>query len=80
MVANFDKDIAKNLNLKSRYLLFAAYEKIQHIDQRLDVTLTAKVNKFINVMVNGVALYDDDFSNTLQSSQALSLGIVYNLP
>ncbi len=80
LVANFDKDIAKNLNLKSRYLLFAAYEKIQHIDQRLDVTLTAKVNKFINVMVNGVALYDDDFSNTLQSSQALSLGIVYNLP
>lgn len=80
LVANFDKDIAKNLNLKSRYLLFAAYEKIQHIDQRLDITLTAKVNKFINVIVNGVALYDDDFSNTLQTSQALSLGIVYNLP
>ncbi|TAF46331.1 MAG: DUF3078 domain-containing protein [Sphingobacteriales bacterium] len=80
VVANFDKNIAPNLNLKSRYLMFAAYEKIRHIDQRLDVTLTAKVNKFINVMVNGVALYDDDFSNALQTSQALSIGMVYNLP
>jgi hypothetical protein len=78
-VANIDKDIAKNLNLKSRYLLFASYEKIDHIVQRLDLTLTAKVNRFINVTVNGVALYDDDFSNYLQTSQALSLGILYNL-
>ncbi|TAH00365.1 MAG: DUF3078 domain-containing protein [Sphingobacteriales bacterium] len=80
VVANFDKDIAKNVNLKSRYLIFAAYEKLKNIDQRLDITLTAKVNKFINVMINGIALYDDDFSNTLQTSQALSLGVVYNLP
>lgn len=80
VVANFDKNIASNLNLKSRYLIFAAYERPKHIDQRLDVTLTAKVNKFINVLINGVALYDDDFSNTLQTSQALSLGVVYNLP
>lgn len=80
LVANFDKNIATNINLKSRYLVFASYEKINRIDQRLDITLTAKVNKFINVMLNGVALYDDDFSNTLQTSQALSIGIVYNLP
>ncbi len=79
-VANFDKDIAKNLNLKSRYLLFAAYEKIKHIDQRLDITLTAKVNSLMNVSINAVALYDDDFSSALQTSQALSLGIVYKLP
>lgn len=80
LVANFDKNIAPNLNLKSRYLIFAAYEKLKQADQRLDVTLTAKINKFINVMLNGVALYDDDFSNTLQTSQALSLGVIYNLP
>ena len=80
VVANFDKNIATNVNIKSRYLLFAAYEKFKNIDQRLDVTLTAKVNKYINVMLNGVALYDDDFSNTLQTSQALSLAVVYNLP
>ena len=79
VVANLDRDIATNLNLKSRYLLFAAYEKINRVDQRLDVTLTAKVNRFINVTVNGAALYDDDFSNYVQASQALSLGIIYKL-
>lgn len=80
VVANFEKDIAKNINLKSRYLIFAAYDKVNNIDQRFDVTLTAKVNKYINVMINGIWLYDDDFSNTLQTSQGMSLGVVYNIP
>lgn len=79
-VANFDKDIMENLNLKSRYLLFASYEKLNNIDQRLDMTLTAKVNKLINVTVNGTALYDDDFSGEIQSSQSLALGIVFKMP
>jgi hypothetical protein len=79
-VANFDKDVMENLNLKSRYMLFAAYEKINNIDQRLDITLTAKVNKLINVTVNGTALYDDDFSGEIQSSQSLALGLVFKMP
>lgn len=79
-VANFDKDIMDNLNLKSRYLLFASYENINNIDQRLDMTLTAKVNKLINVTVNGTALYDDDFSGEIQSSQSLALGFVFTMP
>jgi hypothetical protein len=76
-VANFDKDIMPNLNLKSRYLLFANYEQLSGIDQRLDVTLTAKVNKLINVTVAATGLYDDDFSNKIQYSQGLALGIVF---
>lgn len=79
-VANFDKDIMDNLNLKSRYMLFASYEKINNIDQRLDMTLTAKVNKLINVTINGTALYDDDFSGEIQSSQSLALGVVFKMP
>ncbi|MEO5910041.1 MAG: DUF3078 domain-containing protein [Pelobium sp.] len=78
-VANFDKDIIENLNLKSRYLLFAAYEKLTGIDQRLDVTLTAKVNKLINVTVGATALYDDDFSGDIQYSQSLALGVLFKL-
>lgn len=80
VVANFDKEIATNLTLKSRYLLFASYEKLNNIDQRLDVTLTAKVNKLINVTVAGTALYDDDFSSKLQATQSLALGLIYKLP
>ncbi|MFC5282447.1 DUF3078 domain-containing protein [Pedobacter alpinus] len=79
-VANFDKDVATNLNLKARYLLFAAYEKLNNIDQRLDVTVTAKVNRLINVTVATTALYDDDFSGKIQSSQSLALGIMFKIP
>ena len=79
-VANFDKDIATNINLKARYLLFAAYENINNIDQRLDVTLTARVNRLVNVTVGATALYDDDFSGKVQSSHNLALGISFKLP
>jgi len=80
VVFNFDKDIAQNLNLKSRYLIFASYEKLNNIDQRLDITLTAKVNKLINVTLNGTALYDDDYSGKIQSSQGMALGILFKVP
>ncbi len=80
IVADFDRDIATNINLKSRYLLFANYDRLNNIDQRLDVVLTAKVNKLINVTLSGTALYDDDFSGQIQSTQALALGIVYKIP
>lgn len=79
-VANFDKDIATNLNLKARYLLFAAYENLNNIDQRLDVTLTAKVNRLVNVTVGATALYDDDYSGEIQYTQNLALGIMFRVP
>lgn len=50
------------------------------LNQRLDMTLTAKVNKLINVTVNGTALYVDDFSGEIQSSQSLALGFVFTMP
>lgn len=80
LVANIDKDISSNLNIKSRYLLFANYEQLNNIDNRLDLTLTARVTKLINVTLAGVALYDDDTDNNIQSSQALSFGLMYKFP
>jgi len=77
VVAAIDKDVAENLNLKSRYTMFANYEKLKSIDNRLDVTLTARVNKMINVSLAGIVLYDDDTADEIQASQALSLGLVY---
>lgn len=79
-VANFDKDIAQNLNLKMRYLLFAGYENINNIDQRLDVTVTARINRLVNVTVGATALYDDDFSGKVQYSQNLALGLMFKIP
>jgi hypothetical protein len=78
--AEFNKDIAKNMNLKWRYMMFANYETLalKTIDHRLDINLVAKVNKFVNVSVGGILLYDFDQDSGLQLSQAFSLGILYS--
>jgi hypothetical protein len=79
ILAEFNKDIMKNVNLKWRYLLFANYETLaaKTIDHRLDVTITAKVNRFINVNIGGILLYDYDQDPGVQWSQAFSLGVLY---
>lgn len=80
MLAEFDKDIAKNLNLKWRYLLFANYETLaaKTIDHRLDLNLAAKVNQFVSVSLGGILVYDVDQDAGLQTSQAFSLGVLYS--
>lgn len=79
MLAQFDKDIAKNLNLKWRYMMFANYETLEAktIDHRLDLNLVAKVNRFVNVSFGGIVLYDFDQDSGVQLSQALNLGVLY---
>lgn len=77
IVSSFDKEIAKNLILKSRYAMFANYEKLSRIDNRLDVTLTANVNRVIYVSLSGIILYDDDTATKVQASQGMSFGLVY---
>lgn len=79
LVSSYDKDIAKNLNLKSRYSVFANYETLSRIDNRLDLTLTASVNRLINVSLAGIILYDDDMASKIQASQAMAFGLVYKL-
>ncbi len=78
--AEFDKDIAENLNLKWRYVLFANYEtlELKTIDHRLDLNLTAKVNKFVNVSLGGILLYDFDQDTSVQLSQLLTIGFAYS--
>ncbi len=79
LLAEFNKDIATNVNLKWRYIMFADYEilELNKIDHRLDLTLTAKVNKFINVSFGGIAMYFYNQDKDIQISQALSLGVLY---
>lgn len=79
MQAEFNKDIAENINLKWRYLLFANYETLEAktIDHRLDLNITAKVNQFINVGIGGILLYDYDQDTGVQLSQLLTIGFAY---
>jgi hypothetical protein len=83
LTADFDKDIAKNMNLKWRYLMFANYETLgedgtRTIDHRLDLMITAKVNRFISVGLGGILLYDYYQDSQVQLSQAFNLGFMYS--
>lgn len=81
-VANFDKDIAKNMHLQARYLIFASYDKFawNRIDHRMDATLTARVNRLINVSLTGTLYYDKDTDDKIQAFQGLNLGLMYRFP
>ena len=80
-MAEFNKDIATNINLKWRYVMFANYETLEakKIDHRVDLNLTAKVNRFVNVSLGGIFLYDYDQDASAQYSRAFSLGILYTI-
>lgn len=79
LLAEFNKEIAKNITFKWRYLMFANYEtlELKTIDHRLDLGFTAKVNNFINVNLGTILIYDYDQDKSVQLSQAFSLGILY---
>jgi len=80
LAADFNKDIAKNLNLKWRYLMFANYEtlELKTIDHRLELMLSAKVNSFISVGLGGILLYDYDQDTGAQLSQVFNLGFSFS--
>ena len=80
LTADFDKEIAKNINLKWRYLMFANYETLEGktIDHRLDLMINANVNRFISVSVGGIMLYDFDQDDEAQLSQVFNIGFAYS--
>jgi len=77
LVANFDKDVAKGVNLKFRYLMFSSFQNPLEADNRLDAQLTAKINKYVNVNLGAILVYDKDQSNKIQFAQALSIGFLF---
>ncbi len=81
LMADFDKDIAKNLNLKWRYIMFINYQQMSfdEWDHRLDLTLSAKIAKFFDVNFSMIMIYDKDQDSGVQFSEALGIGFVYNI-
>jgi hypothetical protein len=79
MLADFDKDLSENLNLKFKYQLYANLETLElnKIDHRLDVVLSAKVAKYFDVKLTGTMLYDYDQIDEIQLSQGFGLGFAY---
>ncbi|HMQ00236.1 MAG TPA: DUF3078 domain-containing protein [Cyclobacteriaceae bacterium] len=81
ILAEFNKDIVENVNLKWRYILFANYEELafNKLDHRLDLNITAKIAKYFNVSLGAIMLYDFDQDDKVQYSQAFSFGFLYTL-
>ncbi|HMG10870.1 MAG TPA: DUF3078 domain-containing protein [Mucilaginibacter sp.] len=81
MVALFDKDIMKNIHLNTRYALFIPYgQSLKFITHRVDMVLAARVNRLINVTINGTLLYDKHTSPDAQATEGLALGVLYRFP
>jgi hypothetical protein len=81
LFATYNKDITDNLSIRSRYQMFANYETLafRTIDHRLDVTLIAKITRFVDVTFTSINVYDLDMDPGIQYSQALALGILYKV-
>ena len=77
IVANFDKDVATNVNLKLRYQMFVNANRIEHIDNRLDAKLAAKINKYFSVTADLIVLYYDNQSTQIQTAHNIGLGFLY---
>ncbi|MDB5032304.1 DUF3078 domain-containing protein [Mucilaginibacter sp.] len=81
IVALLDKDFMKNMHINARYALFIPYERpLAYTSHRIDAILTAKVNRLINVTVNGTFLYDKSTSPDPQGTEGMALGIAYRFP
>jgi hypothetical protein len=79
ILADFDKNLSENVNLKFRYILFGNYENLNfdEIDHRLDATLSISVLKYLSVNLSGIMVYDFDQDESVQFSQALGIGFAY---
>jgi hypothetical protein len=80
VVAAFDKDIAKNVNLKWRYQGFVAYApKSKPMDHNIMLITTAKVNKYLNINFTILGVYDADIISKFQLSEGFAAGFVFTL-
>jgi hypothetical protein len=79
LMADFNKDIATNVNLKWRYVMYANYETLEMktIDHRLDLLFNVKAGRFINIGLGGILLYDYDQDSGAQISQVFNIGFSY---
>lgn len=80
LLAQFNKELAENINLKWRYVGFANYEtlELRRTDHRVDLDFMARIGKYFNVGVGGILIYDYDQDPGAQFSQVFSIGFVYS--
>ncbi|MFT4032505.1 MAG: DUF3078 domain-containing protein [Siphonobacter sp.] len=77
LVLNFDKDLVKNVNLKWRYQGFMKLRDLAAIDNRLDVTFTAKIYKYFTFNFNLIGMYYQDQVDRIQLAQTMGIGFLH---
>ncbi len=70
-----EREVVKNVFLKSELDVFEAADNLSHPDVRLKNLVQMKVNQFLNVNLEVEFYYDNDASEDLQVRQTLGLGI-----
>jgi len=76
---DFDKEIFKNVFLKSTLGLFAAFNQPESPDLLWENVLNMKVNSWLQVNLEWSALYDTDMNSRVQLKEVFSVGISYHI-
>lgn len=82
LLAEFDKEIVKNISLKARYLSTLDYERVSRPNgsvHRLDAVLTARINRWLASTVSATMLFDNDQHPDIQYQHILGLGLNVSL-
>lgn len=77
--AALTRNLSENVSVNAKYLLYANYKTLDAIDHRVDIILTAKVNRYLSTTLGIITLYDEDFLDKWQLQQTLAIGLVYNV-
>lgn len=83
LVANYNTNLTKDINLATKLTLFSAYNnKFGNIDVNWDLMLNFKVNKYISANFTTNLIYDDDIKSAdggpkVQLREMIGLGINY---
>ena len=75
----FETTIAENVELTSKLHMFAAIGQQGKPDALLETLISMKVNRWLQVNFEHVALYDADVLRALQMKEVLSVGIAFRL-
>ncbi len=76
--ADFNKEVIKNVVFQAHFWSFTTYENPLATDVRSELAIIAKVNKYVNVKVGAIILYDQDQDLKTQYAQNFTLNFAMN--
>ena len=78
-VTDLNLPVDENLLYTSKLRLFTGFDRLDVWDVRWDNQVTAKINSWLNVNFNFIAVYERSQSVKTQIKEALQIGVAFNL-